>query len=65
MESSQLVDSLNLPPDLEAQGDKFAPREPGHVPAPSIQPSTSAAPTDKPKDRRKMGGARRGWLPMR
>lgn len=61
----ELVDSLNLPPDLVEIGEKFAPSEPGQVPAPSMTPSKSASSTDKPKDRRKLGGARRGWLPMR
>jgi hypothetical protein len=63
----ELVDSLNLPPELVEMGDKFAPREPGHVPAPpQAKPSTSDdSSAAKPKDRRKLGGARRGWLPMR
>lgn len=58
----ELVDSLNLPSELVEQGEKFAPTEPGHVPAPSTPSSTVEA---KPKERRKLGGARRGWLPMR
>lgn len=62
----ELVDSLNLPPELAEQAERFVSGQPGRVSTPSRKPSkTASSVEDKPKDRRKLSGARRGWLPMR
>ena len=60
----ELVDSLNLPPDLISKGDKYAPPNSSYPTDRSTQRQTTEG--SKMKERRKPGGAqRRGWLPMR
>lgn len=55
----EVLDSLNLTPDLEKAADQFAPREY------SSRSSSPNKDSSSSKERRKFSGARRGWLPMR
>lgn len=64
---NELVEMLNLPPEKRKLWERFAPSQAGSSSSTKAAFKPSGAPAEsKPEERRKkLGGARRGWIPMR